>query len=48
VGSIFSILRARQGVIESGRDVAEADFLQAGCTQVAAGYACTAQRPCWC
>jgi len=39
VGSIFSILRAPQEVIASGRDVAEADFLQPGATQVAAGYA---------
>ena len=39
VGSIFSILRAPQGVVDSGRDVTEADFLQPGATQVAAGYA---------
>ena len=39
VGSIFSILRAPQEVIDSGRDVTEADFLQPGTTQVAAGYA---------
>jgi fructose-1,6-bisphosphatase I / sedoheptulose-1,7-bisphosphatase len=39
VGSIFSILRAPREVIESGRDVTEADFLQAGAVQVAAGYA---------
>ncbi len=39
VGSIFSVLRAPQAVIDSGRDVVEADFLQAGGTQVAAGYA---------
>ncbi len=39
VGSIFSILRAPQSVIDSGRDVTEADFLQPGVTQVAAGYA---------
>jgi fructose-1,6-bisphosphatase I/sedoheptulose-1,7-bisphosphatase len=39
VGSIFSILRASDEVIESGRDVVEADFLQAGVKQVAAGYA---------
>jgi fructose-1,6-bisphosphatase I/sedoheptulose-1,7-bisphosphatase len=39
VGSIFSILRAPQEVIESGRDVVEADFLQPGSMQVAAGYA---------
>ena len=38
-GSIFSILRAPSDVVESGRDVAEADFLQPGSTQVAAGYA---------
>jgi len=35
VGSIFSVLRAP----ETGRDVTEADFLQAGIKQVAAGYA---------
>jgi len=39
VGSIFSILRAPQAVVDSGRDVTEADFLQVGATQVAAGYA---------
>ena len=39
VGSIFSILRAPDDVIQSGRDVTEADFLQPGATQVAAGYA---------
>ena len=39
VGSIFSILRAPQDVIDGGRDVTEADFLQPGAAQVAAGYA---------
>jgi fructose-1,6-bisphosphatase len=39
VGSIFSILRAPPEVMASGRDVTEADFLQPGATQVAAGYA---------
>jgi len=39
VGSIFSILRAPQDGVDSGRDVSEADFLQPGATQVAAGYA---------
>jgi len=39
VGSIFSILRAPQAVVASGRDVTEADFLQPGTQQVAAGYA---------
>ncbi len=39
VGSIFSILRAPQEVVASGRDVIEADFLQPGTKQVAAGYA---------
>ena len=39
VGSIFSVLRAPQEVIDSGRDVTAADFLQPGATQVAAGYA---------
>jgi fructose-1,6-bisphosphatase I/sedoheptulose-1,7-bisphosphatase len=39
VGSVFSILRAPQELVDSGRDVIEADFLQPGATQVAAGYA---------
>jgi fructose-1,6-bisphosphatase I/sedoheptulose-1,7-bisphosphatase len=39
VGTIFSILRAPDDVIESGRDVVEADFLQPGTQQMAAGYA---------
>jgi fructose-1,6-bisphosphatase I/sedoheptulose-1,7-bisphosphatase len=39
VGSIFSILRAPQDVVDSGRDVMEADFLQPGAAQIAAGYA---------
>ena len=39
VGTIFSILRAPDDVIESGRDVVESDFLQPGTQQVAAGYA---------
>ncbi len=39
VGSIFSILRAPQDAIDSGRDVTAADFLQPGAMQVAAGYA---------
>ncbi len=39
VGSIFSVLRAPDEVVASGRDVTEADFLQPGATQVAAGYA---------
>ena len=39
VGSIFSILRAPQEAIDSGRDVVEGDFLQPGAVQVAAGYA---------
>lgn len=39
VGSIFSILRAPQDVVDSGRDVVEADFLQPGAQQLAAGYA---------
>jgi fructose-1,6-bisphosphatase I/sedoheptulose-1,7-bisphosphatase len=39
VGSIFSVLRAPQDVIDSGRDVVEADFLQPGTQQMAAGYA---------
>jgi fructose-1,6-bisphosphatase I/sedoheptulose-1,7-bisphosphatase len=39
VGTIFSILRAPDDVIESGRDVVAEDFLQPGSAQVAAGYA---------
>ncbi|MBH2010907.1 MAG: class 1 fructose-bisphosphatase [Xanthomonadaceae bacterium] len=39
VGSIFSILRAPQEAVDSGRDVVEADFFQPGAEQVAAGYA---------
>jgi fructose-1,6-bisphosphatase I/sedoheptulose-1,7-bisphosphatase len=39
VGSIFSVLRAPQDVIDSGRDVVEADFMQPGTQQLAAGYA---------
>jgi fructose-1,6-bisphosphatase I / sedoheptulose-1,7-bisphosphatase len=39
VGSIFSILRAPQDAVDSGRDLTEADFLQPGAAQVAAGYA---------
>ena len=39
VGSIFSILRAPQEAIDSGRDLTDADFLQPGTSQVAAGYA---------
>lgn len=38
VGSIFSVLRAPAEVVASGRDVVEADFLQPGRQQVAAGY----------
>ncbi len=39
VGSIFSILRLPNHETELGRDVVEADFLQPGTQQVAAGYA---------
>lgn len=39
VGSIFSVQRAPQEVIDSGRDVVESDFLQPGTQQMAAGYA---------
>ena len=39
VGSVFSVLRAPADAVESGRDVTEADFLQPGTQQVAAGYA---------
>ena len=39
VGSIFSVLRAPQDVIDSGRDVVSADFFQPGTQQLAAGYA---------
>ena len=38
VGSIFSVLRAPEETVE-GRELAEADFLQSGAQQVAAGYA---------
>jgi fructose-1,6-bisphosphatase I / sedoheptulose-1,7-bisphosphatase len=39
VGSIFSILRLPDSDRDPGRDVTEADFLQPGTRQVAAGYA---------
>ena len=39
VGSIFSVLRAPQEVVDSHRDVVAEDFLQPGTEQVAAGYA---------
>jgi fructose-1,6-bisphosphatase I/sedoheptulose-1,7-bisphosphatase len=39
VGSIFSILRAPQAVIDSGRDITAEDFFQPGTQQLAAGYA---------
>ncbi|MBS0306050.1 MAG: class 1 fructose-bisphosphatase [Proteobacteria bacterium] len=39
VGSIFGILRMPEGAGDDGRDVTEADFLQPGAAQVAAGYA---------
>ena len=39
VGSIFGVMRAPADVAASGRDVVEADFLQPGAAQVAAGYA---------
>jgi fructose-1,6-bisphosphatase I/sedoheptulose-1,7-bisphosphatase len=39
VGSIFSILRRPDNARDSGADVCEADFMQAGSKQVAAGYA---------
>ncbi|MFZ5548959.1 MAG: class 1 fructose-bisphosphatase [Pseudomonadota bacterium] len=39
VGSIFSVLRAPPGLADDGRALQEADFLQPGATQVAAGYA---------
>ncbi|MDP3376494.1 MAG: class 1 fructose-bisphosphatase [Hydrogenophaga sp.] len=39
VGSIFSILRAPQAVIDSGRDITAEDFFQPGAQQLAAGYA---------
>ena len=39
VGSIFSILRAPQEVIDSGRDIKAEDFFQPGAKQLAAGYA---------
>jgi fructose-1,6-bisphosphatase I / sedoheptulose-1,7-bisphosphatase len=39
VGSIFSILRLPKADETPGRDVTEADFLQPGTEQIAAGYA---------
>ena len=39
VGSIFSVLRAPQDVIDSGRDIKAEDFFQPGARQLAAGYA---------
>ena len=39
VGSIFSILRAPQDTIDSGREITREDFLQPGAQQMAAGYA---------
>lgn len=39
VGSLFSVLRAPESLVASDRDACEADFLQAGASQVAAGYA---------
>lgn len=39
VGSIFSVLRASPDAVASSRDLVEADFLQPGTQQVAAGYA---------
>ena len=39
VGSIFSILRAPQDMIDSGRPLTAEDFLQPGTQQMAAGYA---------
>ncbi len=39
VGSIFSVLRAPAGLVESDREARAEDFLQPGTEQVAAGYA---------
>ncbi|MBI5269800.1 MAG: class 1 fructose-bisphosphatase [Burkholderiales bacterium] len=39
VGSIFSVLRAPGELVSNGRAATPEDFLQAGATQVAAGYA---------
>lgn len=39
VGSIFSVLRAPDEVVASGRDVRPDDFFQPGAQQLAAGYA---------
>ena len=39
VGSIFSVLRAPDEAAAGGREVRDADFLQPGTAQVAAGYA---------
>jgi fructose-1,6-bisphosphatase I/sedoheptulose-1,7-bisphosphatase len=38
-GTVFSILRAPTDAVQTRRDVTEADFLQPGAAQVAAGYA---------
>jgi fructose-1,6-bisphosphatase len=48
VGSIFSILRAPQDVIDSGRDVVEADFLQPGTRRWLPAMPSTGRPPCWC
>ena len=52
VGSIFSVLRVPKDLEDAARDqqrnVCEADFLQAGSTQVAAGYALYGPPRCWC
>lgn len=39
LGSVFSVLRAPQTLLDSGRALSVSDFLQAGAQQVAAGYA---------
>ena len=43
IGTIFSVLKRE----DSGRPVSEADFLQPGRQQAAAGY-CVYRRPRWC
>ena len=48
VGSIFSILRAPQEAVDSGRDLTEADFLQPGARRWPPATRSTARRRCWC
>ena len=47
VGSIFSILRVGEDVVESGRDLVEADFCSPVHGRSLRVMRCTAPRPCW-